>query len=357
MIMKNIIYSHALNRVLQISLVGSVTLIFAITSGCQSVPNAKRCSSACSRGNYHVVHGWPQLPDGIILGQVSGAGIDSHNHVFVFRRAENPLGSVTSTLQPTESPAIMVFDGSTGKFLSSWGAKMFVMTHGMAIDHQDNIWLTDIALHQVFKFDHSGKLLLTVGERGVPGLDGTHFNQPTDVAVASDGSFYVSDGYGNSRVAKFSPDGHFLFDWGTKGTEPGQFDLPHSIALDSSGKVYVADRSNRRTQIFDGNGKFLKIWEGEEYGRPWAVRFGPDGYMYVVDGGDSPKLPPNRARILKVDLSGKIVDSFGKYGNYDGQFVWAHDIAIGKDGAIYVGDVSSGMRVQKFIPGCRGGKQ
>ena len=107
----------------------------------------------------------------------------------------------------------------------------------------------------MFKFDHSGKLLLSVGERGVPGADGSHFNRPTDVATADDGSFYVSDGYLNSRVAVFSPEGRFLFEWGTKGGGPGQFNVPHGIALDSYGRVYVADRGNARLQVFDKKGK------------------------------------------------------------------------------------------------------
>jgi peptidylamidoglycolate lyase len=298
---------------------------------------------------YQVVHGWPQLPEGTILGQVSGVGVDSHNHVFVFRRAENSVLSGKPNPNPIASPAVLMFDGATGALLSAWGEKRFILPHGLAVDRQDNIWLTDIALHQVFKFDHAGKLLLTLGESGVAGLDGLHFNKPTDVAVANDNSFYVSDGYGNSRVVKFSAEGRFVLDWGTKGTSPGQFDLPHGIALDSSGKVYVADRSNRRLQIFDSNGKYLDEWKGSELGRPWAVRMGPDGYLYIVDGGDLPSALPDRARVLIVDLKGKIFDSFGRFGNYDGQFVWPHDLAIGKDNAVYVGDVSTGMRVQKFV--------
>jgi peptidylamidoglycolate lyase len=291
-------------------------------------------NSADPSGAYHVVHGWPQLPEGFAFGQVSGVGVDSHNHVFVFHRGEHP---------------IFCFDASTGKVLATWGDGMFARPHGLALDSQDNVWVTDVDLHQVFKFSHRGELLMTVGTKGVPGLDGKHFDKPTDVAVLPSGEFYVSDGYGNSRVAKFSAQGVFLFDWGKKGDKPGEFDLPHGISLDSQGRVYVADRSNARVQVFDGNGKFLAQWKSPELGRPWDVFIAPDGYAYVMDGGDMNPQPPDRGRVVKLDLQGKIVDQFGSFGSYDGQFYWGHAVAVGKDGAVYGTDVHLGMRVQKFI--------
>jgi peptidylamidoglycolate lyase len=300
--------------------------------------------------NYQVVHCWPQLPENTLLGQVSGVGVDSHNHVFVFRRAENSVqAGRPAPDKPMASAAVLMFDGATGALLSAWGDKKFILPHGLMVDRQDNVWLTDVALHQVFKFDHAGRPLLALGETGVPGVDRAHFNRPTDVAISNDGSVYVSDGYGNNRVVKLSPEGRFLLEWGTKGTGPGQFDLPHGIALDASDNVYVADRSNARIQVFNSSGNYLAEWKGAEFGRPWAVRVAADGYVYVVDGGDLNSVPPDRARVLVVDLKGKIVGSFGRFGNYDGQFVWPHDVAIGKDGAVYVGDVLTGMRVQKFV--------
>lgn len=285
-------------------------------------------------GSYRVIHGWPQLPEGFAFGQVSGVGVDSHNHVFVFHRGEHP---------------IFCFDGSTGKILATWGDGIFARPHGLAVDSQDNVWVTDVDLHQIFKFNHRGGLLMTVGTKGVPGLDANHFNKPTDVAVLPGGEFYVSDGYGNSRVAKFSVKGEFLFDWGTKGDKPGEFDLPHGISLDAQGRVYVADRSNARVQVFDGNGKFLAQWKNPELGRPWDVFIPPDGYAYVMDGGDMNPQPPDRGRVVKLDLQGKIVDQFGSFGSYDGQFYWGHAVAVGSDGAVYGADVHLGMRVQKFI--------
>ena len=296
--------------------------------------------------NYEVVHGWPILPDGFAFREVSGVGVDSHNHVWVFHRGENP---------------IMVFDGPTGKLLSAFGTVphaapgmfafpgMFKMTHGLTVDAHDNVWLTDAGQHQIFKFNTDGQLLMTLGVKDKPGLDATHFNRPTDIAVAPTGEFYVSDGYGNSRVVKFDKEGKFLFDWGKKGTEPGEFDAPHGITLDNQGRVYVADRGNGRIQVFDGDGKFLRQWRGPQIGRPWAVTFAKDRYLYVVDGGDINPNPPDRARIIKMDLDGKVIEQFGTYGKYDGQFHWPHDVAVAPNGEVYVCDVSLGMRVQKFV--------
>lgn len=297
--------------------------------------------------HYQVAHGWPELPGGKLLGHVTGVGVNSRNEVFVFRRAENSVASGTPD-KPISGPAVFVYDAESGRLIDSWGEGLFILPHGLAIDGEDNVWLTDVAHHQVFKFDRRGKLLMTIGERGVAGADAKHFDRPTDVAVAKDGSIYVSDGYGNSRVAKFSAAGEFLLEWGRKGTGPGEFDNPHSIALDGAGRVYVADRYNDRVQIFDERGRYLKEWKGAEFGRPWAVRVGSDGYVYVVDGGAQPDPVSGRARVVKVDGEGCVMDAFGRFGNYDGQFVAPHALAVGRDGAIYVGDVSTGMRVQKF---------
>jgi peptidylamidoglycolate lyase len=297
---------------------------------------------------YSVVHGWPQLPPGFVLGQVSGVAIDSHNHVFVFHRAENSWATDKSHF--IASPAVLCFDGASGKLLFSWGENRFLDPHGLRVDRNDNVWVTDRGLQQVLEFTHDGKPLLTIGTERTAGVDGTHFNLPTDIAFAANGDIYVSDGYGNNRVAKFSPDGKFLFDWGKKGDGPGEFNLPHSVAVDAEGLVYVADRSNSRIQIFDANGKFLKMWKSEELGRPWSLTVGPDNLLYVVDGGDLKPAPPDRGRVLKLDLSGKILAKWSRYGNYDGQIYWGHDLAVGKDGAVYVGDVYHGMRVQKFVP-------
>jgi peptidylamidoglycolate lyase len=303
---------------------------------------------------HEVVHGWPVLPEGMLLGQVSGVDLDSKGNVFVFRRAEAFWYSTTPTNPPPiKRPAVLLFDAKTGKQLAAWGENFFITPHGLTVDHEDNVWLTDVGRHQVFKFSHDGKPLLALGEKGVPRDDRSHFNKPTDVAVAPDGSFYVSDGYGNTRVIKFSRDGKFLLQWGSPGDKPGEFKVPHGIAIDPDGRIYVADRGNARVQVFDGSGKFLAEWKGPHLGRPWAVAQGRDGFMWVVDGGDQPGSPPaaapDRARVHKLDHHGKILATFGSFGNYDGQFVWPHDITVARDGTVYVVDVSIGMRVQKFV--------
>jgi peptidylamidoglycolate lyase len=305
---------------------------------------------AATPPGYSVVHGWPHMPSGYALGQVTGVGIDSHNRVFVFHRA----GRVWTEPFPTtkiQGPTIVAFDGETGDVVQAWGEDLFIMPHGLEIDSAENIWVTDVALQQVFKFSPKGELLMTLGEAGVAGDDDSHFNRPTDVAVAPDGTFYVSDGYENSRVLKFSADGRLLLKWGERGTGPGQFDLPHAIDLDARGRVYVADRENDRVQVFDADGRFLTQWTSEAMGRPYGVAIAPGGlgFALVVDGGEQPERGPDRSGAAIIDPAGLVVQRFGAYGPYDGQFELAHDGAVGADGAVYVVD-GVGERVQKFTP-------
>lgn len=300
-----------------------------------------------AESRYQVVPDWPALPQDYVLGLCAGVGVDSENRVFVFHRR----GRAWSDPFPTEAipeTTISVIDGSTGKLLRSWGENQFVMPHGLTIDHEDNVWLTDVALQQVYKFTNDGKLLLTLGERGRAGADHGHFNLPTDVAVLRDGSFYVSDGYRNTRVIKFAADGRYEFEWGTKGTFPSQFILPHGIAVDGSGRVYVCDRSNSRIEVFDPKGAFLAQWHGPHVGRPYGVDVGPDGHIFLIDGGDPSAKPSERGKVVELDADGQVIDTFGSSGKGPGQFQLGHDIAVGRDGAVYVAE-GSGKRVQKFV--------
>lgn len=300
--------------------------------------------------NYRANTSWPHLPEGFVLGQVTGIGVDSEEHVWIFARREKVWDAEPFDPSVILAPTVLGFDGQTGELLSAWGENRFVMPHGLTIDHEDNVWLTDVGLHQVYKFDHEGQLLLTLGEAGVPGTDAAHFNRPTDVAVAEDGSFYVSDGYENSRIVKFAANGRFLSAWGSAGNAPSQFDVPHSLAV-AQGRIYVADRGNGRVQVFDTNGRFLTSWHHPwQIGRPWAVRVANDGFVYLIDGGDQNRWLPDRARILKLTTEGKIITRFGRYGHQPGQFIWPHAIAIAPDGTIYVAEVGTGQRVQKLIP-------
>ena len=295
---------------------------------------AAAAQQAEATGGWQVVHGWPQLPEDFAFGQVSGIAVDSHDHVFVLHRGKRP---------------IMYFEGETGRLLGSWGHGMFKTAHGLRVDAEDNIWATDVDLHVVYKFSHDGELLMVLGKKGVAGLDPFHFNRPTDVAFSPQGDVYVADGYGNSRIVKFNRRGEYLLEWGQRGSGPGEFNTPHGIAVDSEGLVYVADRGNARIQVFTPEGKYLYEWKSKALGRPWAVTVGPDGRIYVADGGDLNREPPERNRILILDRKGRILETFGRFGNYDGQFYWAHCVAVSRTGAVYVGDVFLGMRAQKFV--------
>ncbi|CAN5306978.1 hypothetical protein BH11BAC6_BH11BAC6_08740 [soil metagenome] len=231
---------------------------------------------------YKIVKDWPRLPDNIVLGSLTGIGLDTNQHVFIFHRAKRkwPLfGAMPDTYIPEKT--ILMVDGESGVLLKSWGDHFFIMPHGLTVDQNNNVWVTDVGLHQVFKFSHEGKLLMTLGEPKVSGNDKTHFNLPTDVAVAKDGSFYVSDGYGNSRIIKFSPDGKYLFEWGKKGDKPGTFNIPHSITLDENENVYVTDRENSRIQVFDSTGKFLKQFFDKNFGHIFSVVFDKNEKKYL----------------------------------------------------------------------------
>jgi peptidylamidoglycolate lyase len=298
---------------------------------------------------YHLVHGWSELPVGEDLGSVSGLDVDAQNRVFVFHRANRRWPADDKLdLKPIDRPTVTVFDGATGKLLFSWGSNRFAMPHGLSVDPEGAIWLTDVAFQQVFKYSPDGKLLMTLGEKGVAGDDPYHFNRPTAVAVARDGSFYVSDGYLNTRVIKYSAAGKFLFQWGTKGAGPGQFDLIHGVVLGRDGSLYVSDRSNGRIQVFDAGGHFLKQWSSQAIGRPYAVALGADGRLFVADGGDQPDSPPDRSALVELGSDGGVLARIGRWGNQDGQMEMPHAVAVGPDGAVYVGDIT-GARVQKFV--------
>ena len=301
-----------------------------------------------AKAEYHVVHDWPVLPDNTIFEEVSSVAVDSLGNVFALERGGRkwPESDVLDQT-PIVRPTVFVFHGRTGNPIVQWGKERFALPHSLTVDYQDNVWVTDVALHQVFKFSHDGQLLLTLGERGVAGSDGSHFNRPTDVAVALDGSFYVSDGYENSRVVKFARDGTFLMTWGTKGKGSGQFDLPHGIALDAAGRVFVVDRQNARVQVFDSNGRHLQ-WNSPPLVNPQDIAISADGTVFVTDIGD--ERSPDRSGVYVTRPDGSLVGRLGRYGNYDGQFLVAHGVAVGKGGEVYVADFT-GRRVQKFVPG------
>jgi peptidylamidoglycolate lyase len=304
-------------------------------------------SSTEPHAHHEVVPGWPALPKDHALGLCAGVGVDSHNRVYVFHRCGRKW-STPFPKEPIAEPVVSIIDGTTGKLLSSWGAGLFNMPHGLTVDHENNVWLTDVGLHQVFKYTADGKLLLTLGTRGEPGNDQSHFKLPTDVAILPDGSFYVSDGYQNTRVVKFSADGRYEFEWGGKGDAPGQFILPHGIARDAQGRIFVCDRTNSRLQVFDPKGAYLGQWKGPHIGRPYGVDVAPNGHVFIVDGGDPSLRATDRGKAVELDQDGRALDTFGSFGKEPGQFQLGHDIAVGPDGAVYVAE-GTGARVQKFV--------
>ena len=332
---------------------GRIPLLWALLStlatpcaGC-SQKQAHAAAPAAAASAYHVSAGWPALPEGFVLGPVAGVALDSHGHLFVFHRANHPWIDAPGTTV-IEAPTLLRLEATTGEVQARLGSGRFVVPHGLRVDRSDHLWVTDVGTHEVLELDHEGQMLRGFGVAGQPGDDGTHFNMPTDVAVATDGGFYVSDGYGNARVVRYAPDGSRLGEFGGHGTAPGQFDIPHSIALDPAGRVYVADRGNARIQRFDASGGFIDLWQSDELGRPWALAITPDGGVFVVDGGDQNPLPPDRGRILRLDGDGHVIEKWSSFGNYAGQIYWGHAIAVGGDGTVFVGDVRFGMRVQKF---------
>lgn len=288
---------------------------------------------------WQLVEDWPRLPTGVTIGQVSGVAIDTSGHVMVFHRAGGTFDRAAKEVRPL--PTVFEVDPVTGSLLHSWGGGLFVLPHSITVDRENNIWLTDDIRHQAMKFSHEGKLLLTVGRDRVPDWDPNHFNEPTDVAVAADGSFYVSDGYRNSRVAQFLADGTFLREWGAKGTEPGQFNIPHGLALDARGNVYVADRENSRLQVFDPSGTLLRVWPATgTVGRVFDVSITPKGYLYIAV---SNRGKPHEIRILDGDwheVGTVVADST--------VLRVPHQIAVQGDTVIYVAD-TNGQRILKYI--------
>jgi len=269
---------------------------------------------------YRLDESFPQLPKEMKLAEVSGVTINSAGEVFIFHRGQRP---------------IIAMDKS-GKFLRSFGEGT-KSAHGLRCDSADNIWATDVVNHTVTQFAPDGKVLLTLGEKGVEGEDEKHFNKPTDIAFAPNGDFFVSDGYGNSRVVKFDKSGKFLLAWGKKGKGEGEFDTPHAVRLDSKGNLFVGDRENDRVQVFDQKGKFIRSFGGFA---PFGLFITRDDTLFAADG--------RAHRVMKMNLEGKISDTIGKLGPEPGHFFLPHGITVDKDGAIYVTEIN-GKRVQRFL--------
>ena len=269
--------------------------------------------------DYQPVPGFLKLPDDITLGACSAVAVNSKGKLYVFHRGPQP---------------ILCFDAA-GEFLRSWGDDMIGTAHGLRVDPNDNVWVTDIKHHLVFKFSETGKLLMALGTSDRPGTGREQFNKPTDVAFGLDGEIFVSDGYGNSRVAKFDRHGKFLSTWGTAGDQPGEFDLPHSIVVDARHRVLVGDRENNRIQVFDQDGRHLATWNGFA---PYGIAIDSSQHVFIADGRAN--------QILRLNHRGQVVKTRGLAA---GQFALPHMLAVDGNGNLYVAEVG-GRRVQKFRP-------
>jgi peptidylamidoglycolate lyase len=298
------------------------------------------------RIEYELVENWPKLSQNYILSQPTGIGIDTNDNIFVFHRTGRGWTDPFPDSLISQN-TILKLENKTGKILNSWGANYFIMPHGLSVDKNNNIWVTDVALHQIFKFSSNGELLMKLGIAKTPGNDSLHFNMPTDVAVANDGCFFVSDGYGNSRVVKFSPSGKYLFDWGEYGNKQSEFNIPHGISVDKNDNVYVADRENNRIQVFNSNGIFIKeLKNNVQVAQLPSVTIDNYENVFAIDF-DFNDTVINGSTILEYDSTDKILYQFGGLGTNKRTISWYHDISLDKNGNIYVGDIHN-KRVLKF---------
>lgn len=279
---------------------------------------------------YEVAEHWETLPEGYSWKEVAAVAVDDQDRVYAFNRGNHPM---------------VVFDRQ-GNFLTSWGEGIFKRAHGLTLAPDGNLFCTDDLDHTIRKCTLDGEVLMTIGQPGKAAEphSGHPFNRCTDVAVDPDsGDLYISDGYANSSVHKYSPDGELMFSWGQPGTDPGEFNIVHNIATDEDGYVYVADRENHRVQIFDSRGKFQDQWVNLH--RPCAIYISPDQHVYIGELGaglNVNRLLPNIGpRITIMTKSGKRLARIGAgFGLEPGQFVAPHSICLNSEGSIFLGEVA-----------------
>jgi sugar lactone lactonase YvrE len=301
---------------------------------------------------YRQTENWAQLPAGRTLGAASAIKIDRDGtSVWVFERCGGAT-CADSNLAP-----LLKFD-SSGKLLVSFGAGMFVLPHGLFIDRDGSVWVTDGQGkdgkgQQVFKFSPTGKVLMTLGTAGVAGDGPDTFNQPSDVLIAPDGTIFIADGHGgnsNARIVKFSKDGKFIKAWGRKGSAPGEFDTPHALAMDAAGRLFVADRGNSRIQIFNQDGQYLAEWK--QFGRPSGIALDRNGTLFSADSqSGTAQVNPELKRGLRI---GDVKDGTVKFFIPDPDAIVAgagggrEGVAVDRDGNVYVSKTGAGG-VLKFV--------
>jgi peptidylamidoglycolate lyase len=327
-------------------------------------------------GPYELVPNWPQVQSvcgaGHTWGSTGGIFAESPDRVFIFQRGclpvlqrsgrgaadsfipeRNASGYDLSQRDAARHPRwdhVLYIVNKEGRLVDSWEQhnKLFVRPHRVLInpaDPEKHVWLIDDGAHSIYKFTNDGKkLVMTLGEFKVPGNDDKHFGRPTEVAWLPDGTFFVSDGYVNTRVVKFDKNGKFLMTWGQKGNEPnetrpGYMNTVHAIQVGKDRRVYVSDRANSRIQVFDENGKFLDAWPNMR--RPYSLLMSKDQHLWVTDGITQ--------KVLKYDLTGKLLYSWGTFGAFPGGFWGVHQFHVDSEGSLYTADVHVG-RPQKFRP-------
>ncbi|HXO44207.1 MAG TPA: peptidyl-alpha-hydroxyglycine alpha-amidating lyase family protein [Candidatus Cybelea sp.] len=316
-----------------------------------------------------------KLPPNLYFGEVAGVAVNSKGHVFVFSR-----GNTSGAAYGASAAQLLEF-GADGRFLREIGHNLYAWSfaHTVKIDPKDNIWVTDKGSDMVIKFNPEGRVVMVFGRKQeasdegtgplkhvhppLPPVDGM-FRQVTDVAWDAAGDTFISDGYVNSRVAKVDKEGNWIKSWGEPGDAQGQFNTPHSIATDAQGNVYVADRGNRRIQVFDGEGKFLRQITIDvpvpavarpaigakpsattgtmAPGAPWAICITPQPHQVLYSSDAFP------GRIYKLSLDGTVLGVLGESGKQLKQFGWIHEIACPAENELYVAELLN-WRVQKLI--------
>jgi DNA-binding beta-propeller fold protein YncE len=290
---------------------------------------------------YRVVENWAKLPQGRVWGMAIGVDIDRDGtSVWVFDRCG------AKTCEGSNIAPIQKFDAS-GRLVVSFGSGLFNWPHGLFADRDGNVWVTDGKNQTVMKFAPDGRALMTLGKLGVAGDGPDTFNSPSDVVVAPNGDIFVADGHGdktNARIVKFSKDGKFIKAWGSAGSGPSQFNVPHGLAMDSEGRLFVADRSNDRIQIFDQDGKFLAEWK--QFGRPSGIYI-RDDILYVADSQSGEKYnAPFRQGVRIGSVKDGKVTAF--ISSPDPKLEMPEGLAADKDGNIF-GGFTANMDLKKFV--------
>ena len=274
--------------------------------------------------SYSQSRGWAEIPEAFEWGQVIAVDVDADGNVYAFHRC-----SSSTCVGRSESP-LLKFD-SSGKHVMSWGSGMLVWPHGLDVDGEGNIWVTDGRPdsgrgEQVFKISADGEVLMTIGTAGVAGDGPYTFDGVSDVQVADNGDIFVADGHNNSRIVKYSPEGEFIMEWGKAGSAPGEFNQPHALAMDSQGRLFVADRENLRIQIFDQKGNLIDAWS--QFGRVSGIAISSNDTLYVAAQNDA--YPEFETAIYVVNamdgsIKGLISDTY------------TESVAADHDGAVYTG--------------------